>query len=601
MLIELKVENFAIIEKLHLQFREGLNILSGETGAGKSVLLKSLGLLMGLKSQPEMIRSGASTASVEGAFDLIKRPDILEKLGAMGISNEEPVLIVKRLIQSDRSKVYLNGSLSTLSHLRELVSPLLEVGGPSEPLIEMTGQFENRDLLNTEYQLDLVDHSHLLWPLRENCREIFLQLKELQQKKESFLRSLGNREERLDFLKFQRQEIVALDLNPGDEVNLEVEIRNLRSLQKAFQILNQIEMALGDFDGDSLSERLARVKHLCSLLADPRLVEAGLRPETSNLADFVSKAQDLLENALIHVQSEKRAMESRSEDFASRIEELESKFSRLRKLQKKYGTSVDEITAHLLQIETEISQLETAQTHQEELELQMRELHKNFFKLAQSLHAKRLTACSELTSKINRELDDLNMKGVQFSIELRTVEEPKESGISHLEFQIRSSSKDEARSLARFASGGELSRILLSIKRVLGSSRYPRTYLFDEVDTGVSGPTAEKVGRKLKAIAQGQQVLCVTHLPQVAAFADGHFRIQKSLKKGQALTEVVELNSDEKLEELARLISGEKISDSSLRHAQQLLKDAQKSEVRTSTSTKSQALESRTSKMELGG
>ncbi|MEI7974142.1 MAG: DNA repair protein RecN, partial [Bdellovibrio sp.] len=530
MLIELKVENFAIIEKLHLQFREGLNILSGETGAGKSVLLKSLGLLMGLKSQPEMIRAGAITASVEGAFDLIKRPDILEKLGNMGISNEDPVLIVKRLIQSDRSKVYLNGSLSTLSHLRELVSPLLEVGGPSEPLIEMTGQFENRDLLHTEYQLDLVDHSHSLWSQRENCREIFSQIKDLLQKKESFLRSLGNREERLDFLKFQREEIVALDLSPGDEVNLEIEIKNLRSLQKAFQILNQIEMALGDSqenshgdsDGDSLTERLGRVKHLCSLLGDPRLAEAGLRPETSGVTELVSKAQDLIESALVRVQTEKRGIEARSEDFVSRIEELESKFSRLRKLQKKYGTSVDEITAHLLQMETEISQLETAQAHQEDLELQIGELQKKFFKLAHSLHEKRLTACTELTSKINRELEDLNMKGVQFSIELRALAEPKDSGISHLEFQIRSSSKDEARSLARFASGGELSRILLSIKRVLGSSRYPRTYLFDEVDTGVSGPTAEKVGRKLKAIAQGQQVLCVTHLPQVAAFADGH-------------------------------------------------------------------------------
>ena len=569
MLIELKVQNFAIIDRLHLQFREGLNILTGETGAGKSVLLKSLGLLMGLKSSPDMIRTGADSALVEGAFDLLQRPDVIAKLQAAGIPAEEPILIVKRILQSEKSRVYLNGHLSTLSQLRDVVSPLLEVGAQAEPLIEMTGQFENRDLLSADYQLDLLDTAAGLWDLRDRYSALFEQHLNLHQKKQDLLASVNHREQKLDYLKFQRKEIVDLDLSPGDDVNLESQIKRLRQLQKIQTCFLDVNSLLDGEDGgiqDRLQTALQKLTQIQGL---------GMDETLNSCQAALMNAREQTETAAQLLRKEQLSLQAEAENSDEKIEELESKFSRLRKLQKKYGPSVDLITAELLKIETEIAELEDSQTQLEKIQGELSRFERDLRELATQLHQKRVKAANRITTAVNQELLDLNMKGVLFEVSTTELPELSRSGHTGIEFQSRNSQKEPARSLAKFASGGELSRILLSIKRVVGSSRHPRTYLFDEVDTGVSGPTAEKVGRKLKAIAKGQQVLCVTHLAQVAAFADGHFRIQKNLSKGRAQMEVVELDASEKAQELARLISGEKISETSLQHARELMKNAQ--------------------------
>lgn len=563
MLLELKVANFAIIENLHISFKEGLNIMSGETGAGKSVLLKSLSLLMGGKGSSDTIRTGASQATIEGSFDVSKRPDIMERLKEMGIETDEDVLIVRRILSSgDKSKVYLNGSLSTLNSLRDIVAPLVELAGHSAPLIEMTGQHENRNLMSKTYHLDLLDQYSGTWDKRLLYSEkynryhgIFAEIKKLES-------DAKQKAQRLDFLIYQRDEIANLDLSPGEDHELEVEVKKLKNSSRIGTFVDQAESALYT-DDDSAISRLNTILKKGGELSN-------VDPQIALKLENLEQAKALIDESVYEL----RQYASKIDADPQRLEEAESRLSDLRKLQKKYGPTVDDILKALMDMEIEISNLQNSETKIEALKKEAAVLLKELDALGADLHKRRLKGAELLADSVNAELLELNMKGVTFHVMVEKMTELVSTGLSDVEFLSQTSAKDVKRPLAKFASGGELSRILLSLKRVVGSTHQPRTYLFDEVDTGVSGETAEKVGRKLKTIAKGQQVVCVTHLPQVAAFGDIHFFIQKSPQKESVAMLVSELKTKDRVQEIARLISGEKISKTSLAHAEQLLAEA---------------------------
>lgn len=560
MLLELKVANFAIIENLHISFKDGLNILSGETGAGKSVLLKSLSLLMGAKCSSDSIRTGATQATIEGSFDLINRPDVVKALKDMGIETDEQVLIVRRVLSNeDKSKVYLNGSLSTLNGLRDVVSPLVEITGHSIPLIEMTGQHENRNLMSKAYHLDLLDQYAGTWEKRnmfseklERYHSIFSEIKKLEE-------DVKLKTQRLDFLIYQRDEIANLDLAPGEDLELEVEVKKLKNSSRIGSFVDQAEAALYSDDDSAASRLKAIIKKGQEI--------AGIDPQIAAKIENLRQAQSLIDESVYEL----RQYASKIDADPQRLDEVESRLSDLRKLQKKYGSNVDDILRALMEMEIEISNLQNSDVKIDSLKKEATALNKELETLGADLHKRRLKGADLLTDSVNAELLDLNMKGVTFQVGIEKLTTFTSTGMSDVEFQSQTSTKDMKRPLARFASGGELSRILLSLKRVVGSSNQPRTYLFDEVDTGVSGETAEKVGRKLKSIAKGQQVICVTHLPQVAAFGDAHFFIQKSPQRDSVSMIVTELKKKDRVQEIARLISGEKISKTSLAHAEQLL------------------------------
>ncbi|HEY8271228.1 MAG TPA: DNA repair protein RecN [Pseudobdellovibrionaceae bacterium] len=563
MLLELKVSNFAIIDNLHIEFEEGLNILSGETGAGKSVLLKSLALLMGEKSSADTIRTGCQMATIEGSFDILKRPDIRKNLKDLDILVEENTLIVRRTISAgDKSKVYLNGTLSTLHNLRDVVAPLIEVAGHSAPLIEMTGQNENRHLLSKAYHLDLLDQYAGTWDKRLQYQKGFEHFQEIKKEIQKLENETKQKNQRLDFLTFQRDEIAVLDLSPGEDHEIEAEIKKLKSASRLFRFVEQAEEALYSDDGSALN----RLNTMLKLGADI----ANLDPQLASKIEVLEQAKTLIDDCVYDL----RQYVNKIDGDPQRLESLEQRLSDLRKVQKKYGPSVDDILKALMEMEIEIGHLQNSETRIETLKKESTALLKELGKLASDIHERREKGAALLSDSVNKELADLNMKGVTFHVGIQKLGELSATGMSEVEFMSQTSAKDPKRPLAKFASGGELSRILLSLKRVVGSSNQPRTYLFDEVDTGVSGQTAEKVGRKLKSIAKGQQVICVTHLPQVAAFGDVHFFIQKAPKKDAIIMEVNELKSKDRVKEIARLISGEKISKTSLDHAEQLLKEA---------------------------
>lgn len=563
MLLELKVSNFAIIENLHIVFKDGLNILSGETGAGKSVLLKSLSLLMGGKASSDTIRTGAQQATIEGSFDISKRPDIQNALQDMGIEADEDILIVRRVLSSgDKSKVYLNGSLSTLNSLRDIVSPLVELAGHSAPLIEMTGQHENRNLMSKNYHLDLLDQYAGTWDKRllysekyNRYNAIFDEIKKLES-------DAKQKAQRLDFLIYQRDEITQLDLSPGEDQMLEIEVKKLKNSSRIGSFVDQAESALYTDDDSAVSRLNAVLKKGQELLT--------LDPQLATKLDNLEQAKALIDESVFEL----RQYAEKIDADPMKLEEMESRLSDLRKLQKKYGSSVDDILRALMEMEIEIANLQNSESRIDGLKKEATSLRKELETLAADLHQRRQKGAEVLADSVNAELMDLNMKGVIFHVQVEKLESLASTGLSDAEFMSQTSAKDIKRPLAKFASGGELSRILLSLKRVVGSGHQPRTYLFDEVDTGVSGETAEKVGKKLKTIAKGQQVVCVTHLPQVAAFGDIHFFIQKSPQKDSVAMLVSELKRKDRVQEIARLISGEKISKTSLAHAEQLLAEA---------------------------
>lgn len=564
MLIELKVKNFAIIENLSLSFGPGLNILSGETGAGKSILLKSLSLLMGEKSEADVVRTGVDSAVIEGFFDLAERPDVLTTLEDMGLDVSDQTLVVRRMISSQgKSKVYLNGALSPLSSLRSIVAPLITLTGRQTPLIEMTGQHDNRHLQSKAYHLEILDLYSGTWTMRVDFEKQFARLSELREEISRLEEASRSREQRLDFLRFQRDEIEALGLQPGEDAEIEAKVSRMRNSTRLIEFVASSVDSLYASDDSAM----VRLHHVLQRGIELGTVDPALGAKLAPL----NETKTVLEDAIFELREYGKNLDSDPEE----LNRLEERLSSLRKLQKKFGDSVDGILQAHHEFVDEIATLEKSDENLRGLGEEVTRLEKTLNKAAKELHERRRNGAHLLEKGVNDELLDLNMKGVGFGVNVCAAPEMTSSGQSDVEFMIQVSKKDEPRPLAKIASGGELSRILLALKRVVGASDRPRTYLFDEVDTGVSGQTAEKVGKKLKTISKGQQLICVTHLPQVASFADQHFLIEKTpIKGGGIKMTVTELAKPERVQEIARLISGEKISQTSLEHARQLIAES---------------------------
>lgn len=562
MLLELKVHNFAIIENISLNFNSGLNIMSGETGAGKSVLLKSLTLLMGEKADTDSVRSGCESATVEGSFDISSRFDIQEHLKNLEIDVEEDMLVVRRIISAQgKSRVYINGSLSTLTTLQNIVAPLIELTGHKTPLIELTSQHENKNLMAKTYHLDLLDHYVGAIELRVNFNKGFQKLSGLEAQIADIEEKSKTQAQRVDFLKYQKEEIEALNLKPGQDTDLESEYFKIKNSSKISNFLEDSESTLFG-DDDSVLVRIHKIIQRSTEFST-------IDPEFKKIFEPLSSAKSILEDLVYELRSYGKELNADPQS----LDQIETKMNQLRQLQKKYGNSMDEILEAHTEISEELNIIENSDALIADLRKEKAEIEKALISQAKELHKRRLSGAELLSKNVNDELKDLNMKGVSLIIKVTDVE-LNSNGASDVEFMIQNSSKEPARSLAKFASGGELSRILLSLKKVVGFNELPRTYLFDEVDTGVSGVTAEKVGKKLKSISKGQQVICVTHLAQVAAYGDTHFLIEKNVsKKSGTQMQVVALKKDEREKEIARLISGEKITKTSLDHAKELLRN----------------------------
>lgn len=560
MLLELKVNHFAIINNVHIQFEPGFNILSGETGAGKTVLIKSLALLMGAKAQSDSVRTGYKEAIIEGFFDISNRPDVIEQLSEMGIAIDDDQLCVRRVVNTQgKSRVYLNGGLSALNGLKEVIAPLIEVAGRNAPLIELTGQHENKHLQSKAYHLELLDQYCGTSIKKQAFRETLDELVNLKSELNELQKNERDREQQVDFLRFQKEEIELLKIQPGEEEDIKNQMYRLKNISKLQGFLDQVEDSLYSDDDSALT----RINKVLNQSAEFRQLDSDLNKKFEGL----QSAYALIEDFTYELRDYKDSLDADPQQLNS----LEEQYSYFKKLQKKYGQTVKEIYQALNEVTKELFKLENSETHLKDLKQNIKLKELECWKLAESLHKKRCEGALLLVKTVNDELKDLNMKGLKFLVSIEKASELNSSGCTEAEFMIKVAKNDTAKPLTKYASGGELSRILLALKCVLGKGDHPRTYLFDEVDTGVSGETAEKVGKKLYQISKGQQVICVTHLPQVACYADSHYLIEKITTSGNATTQIKKLPKKDRVQEIARLISGEKITKTSLEHAKELL------------------------------
>lgn len=558
MLVELRVKNFALIDELNIQFKRGFNVLSGETGSGKSILLKSLAVLMGAPSSNDFVGPFADTAQVEGLFDISERPDIKERLHEMDLGDDNDLIVRRQL--GKKSRVYINGSLITLTELKNIITPILEIAGPfSAPLMEMTGQHDTKQLLSTHYHRFLLDLFGGVQKHLEEYRLGYEHRNKLIQETQDLKSKSHERQHQLDFLKYQIQELDQFNFDPETDGDLKERISRLKNKQKLIDFLASADYALNQ-SSESVLSGIHKILKASEVFGDSY-------DKINSAMENLQTAKTLIEDVSFELSN----FESHAFSEEDNLDALTDRYTKLRSLQKKFGESTEEFMAAHAKLKAEIETLESLDDILAQKESELKTLETKLQMKASQMHELRLMAAKSIEVKVNEQLQDLNMKGVLFFVGLEKAGELNRYGNSKVEFLVKTHSESELRPLAKTASGGELSRILLSIKSVLGENEWPRTYLFDEVDTGVSGPTAELVGKKLKTLAFDQQILCVTHLPQVAALGDHHYAIEKLVFQDKTQIKVRELSKNERVTEIARLMSGEHISESSRQHAQKLL------------------------------
>jgi len=559
MLTDLSIRNFAIIDELKISFPEGLTILSGETGAGKSIIIGAIGLLLGERATADLIRSSEDSATVEASFDIRDRKDIKARLEEMGFSAEGE-LIVKRVVsRSGRNRIYVNGNMATLASLSAL----------SESLINICGQHEHQVLLNADSHIDILDEFGGLLPSRSEYSRLYGDYQDLRSRLEALRDIQKRRSEREDFLKFQLKEIENAGVKAGEDEALSDEKRILAHAGRLLEIAEASHEALYGRQGSILAE-------LSRIISQVREIR-GIDPEFRVSPEELDSVTIQLEDAALALRD---YMKKLPQDPA-RLNEIEERLELLSKLKRKHGGSLESVLRTWEAVEEELRGLETVTGDIERITEQISLREAQLRELAAILSRERAKTATILEKAINGEIRSLRMEQARFKVRF---DKPSISGdagatlhakgADTLEFYLSTNVGEELKPLNRIASGGELSRMVLAMKKVLARTGSVGTVIFDEVDSGIGGATAEVVGRKLKDVSRHHQVICITHLPQIACFGDGHYRVAKGVSGARTKASVQMLNDRERLEEIARMLGGVRVTDKTRDHAKEMLKAA---------------------------
>jgi DNA repair protein RecN (Recombination protein N) len=548
MLTDLTIKNVAIISTLHITFKNGLTVLTGETGAGKSIIIDAVGLIMGGRASSDLIRSGEEEATVEALFDIAPLPAIKLQLAEAGFDVADELLIKRSLSRGGKNRIFINGGMATLSLLADI----------APRLINIYGQHDSQTLLKPDNHLRLLDAFGGSGELRQTFSTLFGRLTSLRDQLAGLDQAERDAERRLDLLTYQSDEIGKAMLKADEDELLEEQRQLLASAEKLGGGSSEAFERLYGGDGALLGQ----LKRIYSSITELSSIDASLQ-ETAAALDGA------------YLQLEDAAMTLR--DYASRIEadpaalqQVDDRLDLLGKLKKKYAPSLVEILAYKTAIDGELEQLHDREQSRHTLEAEQKRMEEELQQLGGTLTAARTAAAAKLKHALEAEAHQLAMKGAIIEPTLEPLTEPRSSGFERVEFLFSPNPGEVPRPLGRIASGGELSRLMLAIKQVLPDSDVP-TLVFDEVDTGIGGATSELVGRKLKNVAAGQQVLCITHLPQVAVFADQQLRVEKLINDGRTSTRIIELDQQERTNEVARMLAGTTITDSALKHAAEML------------------------------
>ena len=553
MLTNLYIENIAVIEKSNIDFTNGLNVLTGETGAGKSIVIDAINAVLGKRSSRGMIRTGADAAYVSATFEELSEL-VHKKLGAMGYSAEDGSLILSReLSVSGKNTCRINSRPATVAALKEL----------GEYLINIHGQNDNLELMNPALHIVYIDALADIGERLAAYRGLYRELKAVEEELSSADTDESERLRRMDLLSFQITELEDADITVGEYDALSEERNALQNREKIAKELMRARIAL---DGDDEVDGVLR-------MTDDAATSVM---NASRYLSTLEGAADRLSSALYELQEISRELEGAMDDIDAdphRLEEIEERLDLLYRLRHKYGDSEEELLAYLDNAKKELNALSDYAFNREQLEKRREELYNNAYHSAKELSDIRKKVCETFRESVEREMAFLLMPDVRLEIRHEEVE-MNTRGIDKIEFLISVNPGEEPKPVSKIASGGELSRMMLAIKTVLSRADFVQTLIFDEIDTGISGSAADRVGKKLHQLSADSQVLCVTHQAQIAAFADNHLFISKSVHDERTFTQVDSLDEEGRVRELARIVGGEQITDSALNHAKQLLNTA---------------------------
>jgi DNA repair protein RecN (Recombination protein N) len=562
MLVQLAITDFAIIESLSVAFSKGLNILSGETGAGKSIIVNAVNLILGERASPDLVRTGADKAVVEALFRLPEGSPLSSTLAEMGIPFQGEVLIKRAVSRQGKSRVWINGSLATVQMISRL--------GPH--LISISGQNEHQLLLKTENQLYILDDFGDATSHRLRLNALYREYHELRERAERLRARLRDEEQQRELARFQAKEIQEAGLVPGEDSSLEAERSRLMHAERLMDIVFP--------SYQDLYEREESIISILSALAKNMDKGAAIDHDLEQYRGQLESAQAQLEDVALTL----RDYCSRIKIDPDRLEKVQERLQLIRHLKVKYGSSIEEILAFQEGLVTRESQLTHEKEELSHIESLVQEKRRELFTMAGELSRKRREIAAAFERKVEEELRVLEMGGTRFKVQFSpeaaggqgASEDVPDSvltpdGFDTVEFMISPNVGEELRSLARIASGGELSRIMLALKTILARSGLVETLVFDEIDSGIGGATAAKVGEKLRALSEFHQILGITHLPQLACCGQEHFLVEKTVRKGRTRTSITSLDMERRIYEIARLLGGTTISEKTLAHAREML------------------------------
>jgi DNA repair protein RecN (Recombination protein N) len=568
MLSELTIRNFAIIEDLTIQFDPGLTILSGETGAGKSIIINAVNLLLGSRASANLIRTGADSAELEALF-VVPRDGLLVDIMKEGGLDPEDGLMVRRIIsKTDRHRIYINGRLSTMQFLSSLTAHLASI----------SGQHAHQGLLKEETHLDVLDQFGELMPLRGEYIAAFRKMQSLLDREKALLHQQAHQAEQIELLRFQRQEIEAAALVEGEDRSLEKEKAKLKNGELLYQNVQECVEGLYSKDG-AVVEHLGQMAKMLDKTAQ---IDGTLSASASDLTELVYQAEALamnLRDYLTHIDLDPR-----------RLEAVDDRLDQLNRLKRKYGGSVRDVIDYHHKIDGQLRQTEDLDDVLDRVREELRECHTLIIQLAKQLTQGRLRAAKTLSRLVEAELASLKMSDSRFDVQLQTLPAGPdhspflsyngnvlgETGLERAAFMLAPNVGEAIKPLAAIASGGELSRVVLALKAILAQTDAVETVVFDEVDAGIGGGIAEVVGKKLELLAHRHQILCITHLPQIAKYGEHHFFIRKKVVGGRTHTTILPLDSKARIEEIARMLGGEEITATTRKHARELLSQPKK-------------------------
>lgn len=554
MLSGLKIENIAVIEHSDVNFDRGLNILTGETGAGKSIVIDAINAVLGERTSKDIIRTGCDKARVTAWFDKI--PDSLyDLLGQYDIDSSDGGLIISRIISSDgRGSCKVNGYPVTVTMLREI----------GRNLISICGQHDSQFLLQKDYHLGFIDTIANSEELLDEYKAIYSKSRAIRKQLKGLLKNEDEKERRLDILKYQIDEIEQADIHIGEKNELLRQKNAIRNLEKISGCIHKCDALINGNDEENGA--LSLLHSLSACVSEL----TGYDDSFSAISDGVN---DMI-YALSDYSSEINSRFDDSEYAYADINEIEARLDLLYRLSKKYGSTEEEILEYLAKAQEEYGSICNSDELIEQLSEELLELEDELFKKGCYLSDARKTAAIDFENKIKRELNYLDMPNAQFVVDFKDIA-ASENGLDDVEFLFSANAGQEPKSLHKIASGGELSRVMLAIRSVLSDTDSTTTVIFDEIDTGVSGRAAHKIAYKMHELSKFKQVLCVTHLAQIAAYADNHLYIEKHFSDEKTYTNVSTLEDDERVKEIARIIGGEVITSNTLESAKEMIEYAQ--------------------------